>query len=96
MLKFMDSSQEGAKQRSNEALKTVVDEPCKILKLKAEKIKINKIQCKSCGDVIESKHDHDLVWCSCKRIAVDGGRSYLRRIFKKNKEEFIEHSEYEE
>lgn len=40
----------------------------------------NKAQCLRCGDIIESKHRHDFVWCSCKGIAVDGGREYLRRI----------------
>ena len=40
----------------------------------------NKAQCKSCGDIIESFYTHDFKWCSCKSIAVDGGKSYLRRI----------------
>lgn len=33
----------------------------------------NKIKCKHCGDVIESKHVHDFKRCSCGRVAVDGG-----------------------
>lgn len=37
-----------------------------------------KVRCKSCGDVIQSQHRHDMVWCTCKKIAVDGGDSYLR------------------
>jgi hypothetical protein len=40
----------------------------------------NRIMCQSCGDVIESKHRHDFVWCKCQAVAVDGGRSYLRRV----------------
>lgn len=40
----------------------------------------NKAQCLRCGDIIESKNRHDFVWCSCKGIAVDGGREYLRRV----------------
>ena len=52
-----------------------------------KKILSNKAQCLRCGDVIESKHVHDFVWCSCRDeegnpsgIAVDGGREYLRRV----------------
>ena len=29
--------------------------------------------------MIESKHVHDFVSCSCGAIAVDGGHDYLRR-----------------
>ena len=30
------------------------------------KIIVNKIKCKKCGDVIESTYRHDLqMWCSC-------------------------------
>lgn len=39
----------------------------------------NVIRCKHCGDVIESKHVHDFVSCSCGACAVDGGHDYLRR-----------------
>lgn len=40
----------------------------------------NKAKCKKCGDIIESKHRHDFVFCSCGAIAVDGGKSYLKRV----------------
>lgn len=43
-------------------------------------IKLNSIKCLACGDVIVSKHRHDFVWCSCKSVAVDGGKSYLKRV----------------
>ena len=39
----------------------------------------NKAKCKICGDIIESKHRHDFVSCSCGNIFVDGGKDYLRR-----------------
>lgn len=42
-------------------------------------IKSNKARCLACGDVIESKHRHDFVYCSCETIFVDGGKDYLRR-----------------
>lgn len=46
------------------------------------KIKANKVQCLACKDIIESKHRHDFVWCSCGSIAVDGGTAYLKRTGK--------------
>ena len=45
-----------------------------------EKIECNKIKCKKCGDIIESKSVHDFKWCACKAVAVDGGHDYLRRV----------------
>lgn len=39
----------------------------------------NKIQCKVCGDIIESKHVHDYVTCSCGSVSADGGKDYLKR-----------------
>lgn len=39
----------------------------------------NKVRCNGCGDIIESKHRHDFVWCSCELVAVDGGKDYLKR-----------------
>jgi len=58
-----------------------------------KKILVNKIQCKKCKDIIESKHVHDFKWCTCKSIAVDGGLEYLRRVG--NIEDIIELSEFE-
>ena len=43
------------------------------------KIIKNAIQCKKCGDIIESKYTHDFKFCSCGACAVDGGHVYLRR-----------------
>ena len=40
----------------------------------------NKIQCKKCGSIIESKHRHDFKFCDCESVAVDGGLDYLRRL----------------
>jgi hypothetical protein len=45
-----------------------------------EKIIVNKIQCKNCKDIIESKTRHNMVWCKCGKVAVDGGHDYLRRV----------------
>ena len=43
------------------------------------RIKTNKAKCLGCGDVVESKHRHDWVSCTCGSIFVDGGKDYLRR-----------------
>ena len=43
-------------------------------------IKRNSAICNKSGDHIESKHRHDFVWCSCKSVAVDGGKDYLKRV----------------
>ena len=61
--------------------------------METRKIKVNKIRCKSCGDVIESEHTHDFRWCKCGSVAVDGGKSYLKRCG--NIDNIEELSEYE-
>lgn len=43
------------------------------------KIVKNAIQCKKCGDIIESTSVHNFVTCSCGACSVDGGHDYLRR-----------------
>lgn len=44
-----------------------------------KKIIKNCIRCKYCGDIIESKSTHDFKFCSCGKVAIDGGHSYLKR-----------------
>jgi hypothetical protein len=39
----------------------------------------NRVKCRKCGDIIESKTRHDYVTCKCGAVAVDGGSSYMRR-----------------
>lgn len=46
------------------------------------KITVNKIRCRKCGDIIESKSVHDFRSCKCGSVAVDGGHNYLRRVGK--------------
>ena len=43
------------------------------------KIIKNKIKCKYCGDILESTSQHDFKFCSCGKIAIDGGLDYLKR-----------------
>ena len=52
------------------------------------RILINRIECKNCGDIIESLHRHDYVTCKCGKVAVDGGKAY----FKRTGDDWIEHS----
>lgn len=52
----------------------------------------NRVKCKKCCDIIESKHRCDYVLCSCGAIGVDGGLDYLRRTGNsKDIEELSEH-----
>lgn len=39
----------------------------------------NRVLCKLCLDIIESKHCHDYVTCSCEAVSVDGGKDYFKR-----------------
>ena len=38
------------------------------------------IHCKKCLETIESKHIHDLKYCSCRTVGIDGGISDGNRI----------------
>lgn len=42
------------------------------------KLERNRLRCKKCLDVIESKHTHDFRECRCGAIFVDGGLDYCR------------------
>lgn len=59
------------------------------------KILKNQIQCRNCGEIIESKSEHDFVTCSCGKCSVDGGNEYLRRLAE-SKESYSELSITEE
>ena len=62
-----------------------------------EKIISNKIQCKHCGEIIESKSIHNFVTCKCGTCSVDGGHYHLSRSYKHTPEQdYIELSEVEE
>lgn len=54
----------------------------------------NAIQCKKCGDVIESVSVHDFKTCSCGACSVDGGHYYLRRCAN-SLDDFIDLSEFQ-
>lgn len=42
------------------------------------KILVNKVRCKKCNDIIESKHSNDFKKCKCGAIFLDGGNDYQR------------------
>jgi len=54
---------------------------------------VNRCKCRVCGDIIESKHRHDLVACQCGTIFTDGGKDYVRRGAK-YPDDIIDLSEY--
>lgn len=62
--------------------------------MKTEIVIINKIRCKKCGDIVESKYRHDFKMCKCESVGVDGGHDYLRRTG--NREDYEELSVAEE
>ena len=43
------------------------------------KIIRNCIRCKHCGYILESTSIHDFKFCSCGKVAIDGGKNYLKR-----------------
>lgn len=57
---------------------------------KKEEIISNKIKCKKCGNIIESKSTNDYKRCSCGTVVIDGGKDYLKRI--DNEEDYEEMS----
>lgn len=61
-----------------------------------ETIVRNIIQCKQCGDIIESNYTHDFKSCHCGNCAVDGGKDYLHRTSRSGRDGFIELSEFEQ
>lgn len=52
----------------------------------------NAIICTSCGERIVSEHVHDFRWCCCKKVAVDGGKEYLKRWG--DRKDYVEDSTY--
>lgn len=42
------------------------------------RILVNKVRCKKCNDIIESKHTHDIKKCLCGSIFIDRGTDYQR------------------
>ena len=45
-------------------------------------MKVVAIKCESCEDTIYSRTHHDMRYCSCGSVAIDGGRDYTKISFK--------------
>lgn len=58
------------------------------------KIIKNRIRCKHCNDIIESKSVHDFKFCSCRKVTIDGGHEYLQRCGYPNDWEELSQTEY--
>lgn len=44
----------------------------------------NRVRALCCDVVIESKHQHDFVTCTCGKVSIDGGTGGLwRRVYPK-------------
>lgn len=39
---------------------------------------VSALKCEDCGDIIFSRSRHDMRFCTCKKIAIDGGRDYIK------------------
>lgn len=44
-------------------------------------MKVTAIKCPNCNDVIYSRTRHDMRWCSCGKVAIDGGREYTKLLY---------------
>lgn len=44
-------------------------------------ILVNSIKCNHCGQQLISANRHDYNSCRCRKVSVDGGRDYLRRLY---------------
>ena len=73
----------------------MIDEYGMVLQDEIMAIIRNAIQCKKCGDIIESVSVHDFKTCSCGACSVDGGHYYLRRCAI-SMDDFIDLSEVQE
>ena len=52
-------------------------------------MKVAGIKCLDCGYTIWSKHRHDMVWCDCGSVAIDGGRDYTKISFSKDSKGYL-------
>ena len=46
------------------------------------KIKHNKVKCRGCKQVVESAGTKDIAECTCKSIAIYGGKESLGRLWR--------------
>jgi len=53
-------------------------------------MKISAIQCDKCGDIIYSRARHDMRWCNCGDIAIDGGFDYAKVSYRASSPKRVE------
>lgn len=46
-------------------------------------MKVNAIKCKKCNSIVFSRARHDMRFCPCATVAIDGGRDYCKVSFRK-------------
>jgi len=44
-------------------------------------LEVGAIQCPSCFDIVFSRAHHDMRYCTCGSVAIDGGREYAQITF---------------
>lgn len=47
----------------------------------AKNLTVGAIQCEKCLDIVFSRNRHDMRYCSCGLVAIDGGRDYTKVSF---------------
>lgn len=52
----------------------------------------NRVRCRLCGDVIESRDVHHMVTCRCGKSMTDGGLEYVRRTTDETTEDLSEYA----
>lgn len=52
-----------------------------------------RIKCKKCGDILQSKYRHDFQMCKCGSCYIDGGDDYCRVGGKKENIEWLDRKE---
>lgn len=55
---------------------------------------LNRVRCKKCDSIIESRTTHDYRQCACRSISVDGGREYQKVSWPdgEKEEDYIDYS----
>jgi hypothetical protein len=52
-------------------------------------------RCLKCGDLLESKHRHDFITCSCGCLSLDGGLAYRRVLWRGGEYDEVVENYYE-
>lgn len=62
-----------------DAMKRFIDGLKATIELRMQpRTQVDAVVCDSCGDTIFSRARHDMRWCGCKNVGVDGGFDYFK------------------